>query len=101
MTVSALLAGRLIVGCKDSGTCGKHKRALITKWATGQVMRKKKQVADSFHAIEKFRAMMMKFATFYGHEAEINIQTISTFPPQHQIRHFSPNLVSPLQIPNT
>ena len=34
-TASALLMGRLIVGCNDPGTCGMHKCELITKHAMG------------------------------------------------------------------
>ena len=42
MTPSAL-AGRLIVGSNDSGTCGMHKCELITKHTGGQVTRRKKK----------------------------------------------------------
>ena len=38
-TNSALLAGRLIVGCDDSGTCGMHVVELILKHGTGQIIR--------------------------------------------------------------
>ena len=64
-TASALLAGRLIVCFKDSGTCGMHKCELNTKLTTGQVVRKKKkQVVDLFPEMEKFRTNTRKFATW-------------------------------------
>ena len=63
-TASALLMGRLIVGCNDSGTCGMHMCELITKHAMGQVTRKcNKQVVDSFPEMEMFRSNIRKFAS--------------------------------------
>ena len=55
-TVTALLAGRLIVGCNDPGTCGMHKCELIMKHAMGQLTRKcNKQVVNSFPEMEMLR----------------------------------------------
>ena len=64
-TNAALKAGRLIVGCKDSGTCGMHKCELILKHATGQLVRKKnKEAVDPFPILENLRKKARKFASY-------------------------------------
>ena len=62
-TVSALLVGRLIVGCNDPSTCRMNKCDLIMKHVMGQVARKcNKQEVNSFPEMEMFRAKIRKFA---------------------------------------
>jgi hypothetical protein len=55
-TNCALAAGRLIVNTTVNGRCGMHESDLITKHATGQVVRKRNHVIiDSNPACEDFR----------------------------------------------
>ena len=76
-TAPALLAGRLIVGSNDPGTCGMHKCELITKHAMGKVARKcNKQVVDSFPGMEMFRSKVRKFTSPIMNITEIKIYAI-------------------------
>ena len=54
-TNSALAAGRLIIGTKDNGGCGKHEAELIIKHATGQVVHcRNHSIVDSFKECDDF-----------------------------------------------
>ena len=73
-TALVLLMGRLIVGCKDPGTCGMHKSKLIIQHAMGQVARKyNKQVVDSFPEMDMFRSILEVCCIYNGYKTEIKI----------------------------
>ena len=73
-TASALLAGRLIVGCNDPGTCGMHKCESITKHAMEQVTRKcNKLVVESFPERRCSDQKSGSLHHLYGHGTEIKI----------------------------
>ena len=76
MTASALLGGKLNVGCKGSGTCGMHKCELITQHATGQAMKGERSCGFIPYNGKVQGKDEEVCDIYYGHEAEIKIQTI-------------------------
>jgi hypothetical protein len=82
-TNCALKAGRLIVNTEISGKCGMHEADLITKHATGQVVRTRgRLVVDSFPTCENFRSKIRDMVRWL-----VDRKAKTRFPLYHTFVH--------------